>query len=75
MARSPRSPPGERQIRVSSVIVSPNGIILELLAARFAQDRLTISVAGVYSLSEAGRALSEVLSGRPAGGVVIAPRS
>ena len=68
-------PPGERQIRVSSVIVSPNGIILEQLAARFAQDGLTIPVAGVYSLSEADRALSEVLSGRAAGGVVIDPRS
>ena len=67
-------PPGERQIRVSSVIVSPNGIMLEQLAARFAQDGLTIPVAGVYSLLEADRALSEVLSGRPAGGVVIDPR-
>jgi NADPH:quinone reductase-like Zn-dependent oxidoreductase len=68
-------PPSERQIRVSSVIVSPNGIILEQLAARFAQDGLTIPVAGVYSLSEADRALSEVLSGRAAGGVVIDPGS
>jgi NADPH:quinone reductase-like Zn-dependent oxidoreductase len=67
-------PPVERQIRVSSVIVSPNGILLEQLAERFAQDGLTIPVAGVYSLSEADRALSEVLSGRPAGGVVIDPR-
>lgn len=68
-------PPGERQIRISSVIVSPNGISLEGLAARFAQAGLTIPVAGVYSLSEADRALSEVLSGRAAGGVVIDPRS
>jgi NADPH:quinone reductase-like Zn-dependent oxidoreductase len=68
-------PPGERQIRVSSLYVSPDGIILEQLAARFAQRGLAIPVAGVHSLSEAGRALSEAVSGRAAGGVVIDPRS
>jgi NADPH:quinone reductase-like Zn-dependent oxidoreductase len=67
-------PPDERQIRVSSVIVSPDGIALEHLAERFAQDGLTIPVAGVYGLSEANTALSEVLAGRAAGGVVIDPR-
>jgi NADPH:quinone reductase-like Zn-dependent oxidoreductase len=67
-------PSSERQIRVSSVIVRPDGINLEQLAARFAQEGLTIPVAGVYGLSEAGRALSEVVSGRVTGGVVIDPR-
>jgi NADPH:quinone reductase-like Zn-dependent oxidoreductase len=68
-------PPGERQIRVSSVIVSPDGIVLEQLAARFAQDGLAIPVAGVYGLSAAGEALSTVVSGRATGGVVIDPRN
>ncbi len=68
-------PPGERQIRVSNSYVSPDGIILEQLAARFAQRGLAIPVAGVHSLSEAGRALSEAVSGRAAGGVVIDPRN
>jgi hypothetical protein len=50
-------------------------MILEQLAASFAQRGLAIPVAGVYSLSEAGRALSEAVSGRAAGGVVIDPGS
>jgi hypothetical protein len=35
---------------------------------------LTIPVAGVHGLLEAGKALSQVVSGRTAGGVVIDPR-
>jgi hypothetical protein len=66
--------PGERHIRVSNVYVSPNGILLEQLAARFAQRGLAIPIAGVHSLSEAGRVLAEVASGRAAGGVVLDPR-
>jgi NADPH:quinone reductase-like Zn-dependent oxidoreductase len=69
------APPGERHIRVSNAYVSPNGMILEQLAARFTQRGLAIPVAGVHSLSESGRALSEAVSGRAAGGVVIDPQS
>jgi NADPH:quinone reductase-like Zn-dependent oxidoreductase len=68
-------PPGERHIQVSNVYVSPNGILLEQLAMRFAQRGLAIPVAGVHSLAEAGRVLAEVVSGRAAGGVVLDPRS
>ena len=68
------APSPERHIRVSNAYVSPNGAILEKLAASFAQRGLAIPVAAVHSLSEAGRALSEAVSGRAAGGVLIEPR-
>jgi NADPH:quinone reductase-like Zn-dependent oxidoreductase len=68
-------PAGERQIRVSNVYVSPNGILLEQLAMRFAERGLTIPISGVHGLAEAGRVLAEVASGRAAGGVVLDPRS
>jgi NADPH:quinone reductase-like Zn-dependent oxidoreductase len=67
-------PPGERQIRVSNAYVSPNGSLLEQLAASFAQRGLAIPIAGVHGLSEAGEVLAEVASGRAAGGVVLDPR-
>ena len=67
-------PPGERHIRVSNAYVSPNGILLEQLATRFAQRGLAIPIAGVRGLSEAGKVLAEVASGRAAGGVVLDPR-
>jgi len=69
------APASERQIRVSNAYVSPNGAILEELAARFAQRGLAIPVAAVHRLSEARRALSEAVSGRAPGGVIIDPRS
>jgi NADPH:quinone reductase-like Zn-dependent oxidoreductase len=68
-------PPSERQIRVSNVYVTPNGLVLEELAARFAQCGLAIPVVGVHRLSAAGRALSQGASGRAGGGVVIDPRA
>ena len=68
------APPGERHIRISNVYVSPNGILLEQLATRFAQRGLAIPIAGVHSLSEAGKVLADVASGRAAGGVVLDPR-
>ena len=69
------APPAERNIRVTNAYVSPNGAILEQLAASFAQRGLAIPVAVVHSLPEAGTALSEAVSGKAAGGVVIDPRS
>jgi NADPH:quinone reductase-like Zn-dependent oxidoreductase len=68
-------PPGERHIHVSTVYVSANGLLLEKLAARFAERALAIPIAGVHGLSEAGEVLAEVVSGRAAGGVVLDPRS
>jgi NADPH:quinone reductase-like Zn-dependent oxidoreductase len=68
-------PPGERRIRVSNAYVRPNGILLEQLATRFAQRGLAIPIAGVHSLSEAGKVLAEVAAGRAVGGVVLDPRS
>jgi hypothetical protein len=38
-------------------------MVLEQLAASFAQRRLAMNVAAVHGLSEAARALSEVVSG------------
>jgi NADPH:quinone reductase-like Zn-dependent oxidoreductase len=67
-------PPGERDIRVSNVYVSSDGLLLEQLATRFAQRGFAIPISGVHSLSEAGRVLAEVASGRAAGGVVLDPR-
>ena len=67
-------PPSERHIQVSNVYVSPDGSALEEVAAGFTQRGLTIPVAGVHSLLEAGKALSQVVSGGTAGGVVIDPR-
>lgn len=63
-------PPEERGIRVSSVYVRSDGVILERLAARFSQRGLSLPVASVYGLSEAGTALSR----RAASGVVLDPR-
>jgi NADPH:quinone reductase-like Zn-dependent oxidoreductase len=68
-------PPGERHIRVSNAYVRADGILLEQLAVRFAQRGLAIPIGAVHSLSEAGRVLAEVVSGRAAGGVVLDPRS
>jgi NADPH:quinone reductase-like Zn-dependent oxidoreductase len=67
-------PPSERHIRVSNVYVRPNGSALEAVAAAFAQRGLTIPVASVHGLLEAGQALAQVVSGGTAGGVVIDPR-
>lgn len=67
-------PAAERQIRVSDCYVRPDGIALEQLAASFTERGLAIPVAGVFGLSQAGTALSEVISGKAAGGVLIDPR-
>ena len=67
-------PPGERGIRISNVYVRPDGLLLEQLAARFAQRGVALPVAGIHGLAEAGRALADVVSGQAAGGVVLDPR-
>ncbi len=67
-------PPSERHVQVSNVYVSPNGSDLEQVAAGFVERELTIPVTGIYSLMEASNALSQVVSGGIAGGVVIDPR-
>jgi len=67
-------PAAERQIRVSDCYVSPNGIALEQLASSFTERGLAIPVADVFGLSQAGTALSEVVSGKVMGGVLIDPR-
>jgi len=64
-------PPAERQIKVSSVYVSSDGPRLEQLATSFAERGLTIPIGATYSLSEADRALSDAVSGRARGGVVL----
>jgi hypothetical protein len=64
-------PPEERRIRISSVYVRSNGKALEQLAARFSQRGLSLPIARIYGLSEAGTALSA----RADGGVVIDPRA
>src|SRR5262249_12115738 len=67
-------PPAERGIRVSNVYVEPDGTSLEHLAADFTVRGLTIPVARVAGLAEANTALSDVVSGRSGGGVVIDPQ-
>jgi hypothetical protein len=67
-------PVAERQIRVSDCYVSPSGIAIEQLARSFTERGLAIPVAGVFGLSQAGTALSEAISGKAMGGVLIDPR-
>ncbi|HEX3724226.1 MAG TPA: zinc-binding dehydrogenase, partial [Nitrolancea sp.] len=67
-------PTSVRHIQVRNMYVSPNGSDLEQVAKGFVQRGLTIPVTSVYSLLEAGDALSQVVSGGSVGGVVIDPR-
>jgi NADPH:quinone reductase-like Zn-dependent oxidoreductase len=67
-------PPTVRGIRVSNVYVEPDGTSLERLAEDFSERGLTIPIARVCGLAEASVALSDVVSGRPGGGVVIDPQ-
>ncbi len=68
------APAAERGIRISSVYVSADGKSLEHVAADFAKRGLTLPVAGVYALEDAGKALSAAASGHAGGGIVIDPR-
>jgi len=66
-------PDSERGIAVSNCYVSPDGEALDKLAADFAARQLTIPIATVYGLSEAGTALAAAVAGQAAGGLVIDP--
>lgn len=68
------APEAQRGIAVTNVYVSPDGEALERLARDFADRNLTIPIAGVYGLSEAGTALEVAVAGRSGGGVVIDPQ-
>jgi hypothetical protein len=65
-------PDNQRGITVSNCYVSPDGEALAKLAADFAARKLTIPIAGVYGLSEAGVALTAAVRGQN-GGVLIDP--
>jgi NADPH:quinone reductase-like Zn-dependent oxidoreductase len=65
---------GERGISAGGFYVSPDGALLERQAASFAERGLTIPVAAVYGLAEAGAALEAAVSGGRGGGIVIDPR-
>lgn len=66
-------PDSQRGITVSNCYVSPDEEALDELAADFAARRLTIPIASVYGLLEAGTALAAAVARQTAGGVVIHP--
>ena len=53
--------------------VSPDGEALDRLAVDFVDRRLTLPIAAVHSLSEAGAALQMAVAGKARGAVVIDP--
>ena len=64
----------ERGISVGGFFVSPDGALLERQAASFAERGLTIPVAAMYGLAEAGAALDAAVAGRLGGAIVVDPR-
>jgi NADPH:quinone reductase-like Zn-dependent oxidoreductase len=65
------SPAPERGIAVVDFYVSSDGQALERLAADFVERHLTIPIAAVHRLSEAGAALQMAVGGKAPGAVVI----
>ena len=66
-------PQGERGIEVTSVIVRPDAYQLSKLAEPLGLDVLTLNVAKVCTLDQAGAALAEVVAGKIRGAVVVKP--
>ena len=65
------APEKQRGITVTDFYVRPDGDALGRLAADFTQRRLTIPIAAVYGLSQAGAALQTAVAGKGGGAVVI----
>jgi NADPH:quinone reductase-like Zn-dependent oxidoreductase len=73
LATITEDPPGEqRGISISSVIVRPDGPLLEEMAELLAAGKLDIAVAATFGLAEAGSALAAARGGR-GGAVVLLP--
>lgn len=73
LATITEDPPGEeRGISISSVIVRPDGPLLEEMAELLAAGKLDIAVAATFGLAEAGSALAAAGGGR-GGAVVLLP--
>ena len=67
-------PPEERGIGVSDVIVRPDGPQLSALAELLAHGSLSVPIAAVRPLEQAGRALQEVVAGAD-GAIVLSLRT
>ncbi|HEY9287436.1 MAG TPA: NADP-dependent oxidoreductase [Candidatus Dormibacteraeota bacterium] len=67
-------PATERGVAVVNFYVSADGQALERLAVDFVDRHLTLPIAAVRTLSEAGAALQMAVAGKAAGAVVIDPR-
>jgi NADPH:quinone reductase-like Zn-dependent oxidoreductase len=66
-------PATERGVGVVNFYVSPDGEALERLAVDFVRRHLTLPIAAVYRVSEAGAALQMAVAGKAGGAVVIDP--
>jgi NADPH:quinone reductase-like Zn-dependent oxidoreductase len=66
-------PPAERGVAVVNFYVSPDGEALDRLAVDFVDRDLTLPIAAMHRLSEAGAALEMAVAGKADGGVVIDP--
>jgi NADPH:quinone reductase-like Zn-dependent oxidoreductase len=66
-------PATERGVGVVNFYVSPDGEALDRLAVDFVDRRLTLPIAAVRRLSEAGAALHMAVAGKARGAVVIDP--
>jgi NADPH:quinone reductase-like Zn-dependent oxidoreductase len=65
-------PPEERGIRITNVIVRPDGDELRHLAASFADGKLHIDIRATYPLTRAAEALEEAIKGS-ASAIVLEP--
>jgi NADPH:quinone reductase-like Zn-dependent oxidoreductase len=66
-------PPSERGIQVLNAYVAPDGPVLEAAVGQLIARRLTIPIAGVYSLGDAADALLAVVQGHAEGAFVLDP--
>jgi NADPH:quinone reductase-like Zn-dependent oxidoreductase len=66
-------PAEERGITVSNVYVRPDGPQLRELVRLLGDGRLTLNIAGRYSLQDAAGALARVAAGSVSGALVVTP--
>jgi NADPH:quinone reductase-like Zn-dependent oxidoreductase len=66
-------PQSERGIQVVNVYVAPDGSALEVAVGQLIARGVTIPIAGIYGLGDAGVALSTVVQGRAEGACVLDP--
>jgi NADPH:quinone reductase-like Zn-dependent oxidoreductase len=74
LATITQDPPDEqRGIKISSVIVQPDGRALGELAELVATGKLEVSIAATFPLEEAAEALTAATGGGAGGAVVLRP--